>query len=99
MLGRDQPHDVVPYFFSDLSNWASLEYVGPAYQWDREIVRGSIDDGEFTVFYVSGGRVAAALTVGRSDDLDHAKRLMSSETEVLDRVKELENASSDLASI
>jgi 3-phenylpropionate/trans-cinnamate dioxygenase ferredoxin reductase subunit len=99
MLGRDQPHDVVPYFFSDLSNWASLEYVGPAYQWDREIVRGSIDDGEFTVFYVSGGRVAAALTVGRSDDLDHAKRLMSSETEVLDRVKELEDASSDLASI
>ena len=29
MLGRDQPHDVVPYFFSDLSDWASLEYVGP----------------------------------------------------------------------
>ena len=30
MLGRDRPHDVVPYFFSDLSDWASLEYVGPA---------------------------------------------------------------------
>ena len=30
MLGREQPHDVVPYFFSDLADWASLEYVGPA---------------------------------------------------------------------
>ena len=45
MLGRDRPHDVVPYFFSDLSDWASLEYVGPAAQWDAELVRGSIDDG------------------------------------------------------
>ncbi|MBV9338852.1 MAG: FAD-dependent oxidoreductase, partial [Solirubrobacterales bacterium] len=65
MLDRDQPHDVVPYFFSDLSNWTSLEYIGPAYEWDREVVRGSIEDGEFTIFYLSGGRVAAALTVGR----------------------------------
>ena len=37
MLGRDGPHDVVPYFFSDLSDWASLEYVGPAVEWDREL--------------------------------------------------------------
>ena len=72
MLGHDQPHDVVPYFFSDLSDWASLEYVGPAAEWDQEVVRGSIDDGEFTIFYLRDGRVAAALTVGRSDDLEHA---------------------------
>ena len=72
MLGRDQPHDVVPYFFSDLSDWASLEYVGPAAEWDQEVVRGSIDDGEFTIFYLQDGRVVAALSVGRSDDLEHA---------------------------
>ena len=35
MLGADAPHDVVPYFFSDLSDWVSLEYVGPASDWDR----------------------------------------------------------------
>src|SRR5262249_27943501 len=76
MLGRDQPHDVVPYFFSDLADWVSYEYVGPAYEWDQEVVRGSMDEGEFTIFYLSRGRVVAALTVGRSDDLDHARRLM-----------------------
>ena len=73
MLGRKQPHDVVPYFFSDLSDWASLEYVGPAYEWDREVVRGSLEDGEFIVFYMQDGRVAGALSVGRSDDLEHAR--------------------------
>jgi NADH dehydrogenase FAD-containing subunit len=78
MLGRAQDHDVVPYFFSDLSDWASLEYVGPALRWDEEVVRGSIDEGEFSVWYLEGGTVAAALSVGRSDDLEHARRLIAS---------------------
>ena len=29
MLGRGLNYDVVPYFFSDLSDWAAIEYVGP----------------------------------------------------------------------
>ena len=32
---RAAQHDVVPYFFSDLADWASLEYVGPAREWDE----------------------------------------------------------------
>jgi 3-phenylpropionate/trans-cinnamate dioxygenase ferredoxin reductase component len=99
MLGSEQPHDVVPYFFSDLSDWASLEYVGPALSWDREVVRGSIQDGEFSVFYLQGGRVAGALSVGRSDDLEHARRLLVSGAKVGDRAGELGDSSSDLASI
>jgi 3-phenylpropionate/trans-cinnamate dioxygenase ferredoxin reductase subunit len=99
MLGKDQPHDVVPYFFSDLSDWASLEYIGPAHQWDREVVRGSLDDGEFSVFYLHEGRVVGALSVGRSDDLEHARRLLSEATPVADRAGELGDLSTDLASI
>ena len=52
-------YDEVPYFWSDLADWATLEYVGPAAQWDREVVRGSLDDGEFTIFYLDGGRSPA----------------------------------------
>jgi 3-phenylpropionate/trans-cinnamate dioxygenase ferredoxin reductase subunit len=99
MLGRKQPHDVVPYFFSDLSDWASLEYVGPAHEWDREIVRGSPEDGEFTIFYMQEGRVAGALSVGRSHDLEHARRLLAAETDVAGRVDELADLSTDLASV
>jgi 3-phenylpropionate/trans-cinnamate dioxygenase ferredoxin reductase subunit len=99
MLGRDQPHDVIPYFFSDLSDWASLEYVGPATKWDQEVVRGSIEDGEFAVFYLDEGRLAAALSVGRSDDLEHARRLITDRTDISDRANDLADLSTDLATV
>jgi 3-phenylpropionate/trans-cinnamate dioxygenase ferredoxin reductase component len=78
IAGGAEPYDEVPYFWSDLADWSTLEYVGPAERWDREIVRGSFDDGQFTVFYVDGDSLAAALTVGRSEDLDLARELMLS---------------------
>jgi 3-phenylpropionate/trans-cinnamate dioxygenase ferredoxin reductase component len=84
MLGRDQAHEVIPYFFSDLSDWTWMEYVGPAYEWTEEIVRGSVEDGEFTIFYLDGDKLAAALTVGRSDDLELARSLIAS-GETVDR--------------
>jgi 3-phenylpropionate/trans-cinnamate dioxygenase ferredoxin reductase subunit len=99
MLGRDQPHDVVPYFFSDLSDWASLEYVGPAERWDVEVVRGSIDEGEFSVWYLNAGVVAGALSVGRSDDLEHARRLIAAGAALGERAAELADLSVDLASV
>ena len=77
MLGRDVPHIVVPYFYSVLAGLGELEYVGPASSWDEEIVRGSIADGSFTNWYLQDGHVVAALTFGRSDDLDHARRLLA----------------------
>ena len=71
MLGRDVPHDTVPYFFSDLADWAAMEYVGPGA--GDPVIRGSLDGGDFTAFYLEDGRVTAALTVGRSDDLEPAR--------------------------
>jgi 3-phenylpropionate/trans-cinnamate dioxygenase ferredoxin reductase component len=78
MLGHDDPHDVVPYFFSDLADWTWMEYVGPAYTWTEEIVRGSLEDSEFTIWYVDGDKLAGALSVNRSDDLELARELMKS---------------------
>jgi len=100
MLGGDVPHEVVPYFYSVLGDWGELEYVGPAYEWDEEIVRGSYDDGNFTTWYLKDGRVLAALTFGRSEDLDHARRLIS-ERSVLDETQRATLASldSDLAKL
>jgi 3-phenylpropionate/trans-cinnamate dioxygenase ferredoxin reductase subunit len=76
MLGRDVPHDVVPYFFSDLADWTGYEYVGPGS--GEPVIRGSLEDGSFTAFYIGDdGAVTAALTVGRSDDLEHASRFIT----------------------
>ena len=77
MLDKDVPHEVVPYFYSVLADWGELEYVGPAYQWDEEIVRGSYESGEFTNWFLQDGRLRAALTFGRSDDLEQARNLIA----------------------
>jgi 3-phenylpropionate/trans-cinnamate dioxygenase ferredoxin reductase subunit len=75
MLGRDVGHEEIPYFYSDLADWASMEYVGPGA--GEPVIRGSLEDGDFTAFYVGDdGVVTAALTVGRSDDLDAARDLI-----------------------
>jgi len=99
MLGRDQPHDVVPYFFSDLSDWVSLEYVGPAFDWEEEVIRGSVDDGKFSVWYLKDGRVAGALSIGRSEDLMHAARLLASGAELGGGAAQLGDLSTDLSSV
>lgn len=78
MLGKPAAHEVIPYFFSDLSDWTWMEYVGPAFEWTEEIVRGSVDEGKFTIYYLDGDRLAAALSVDRSDDLDRARELIAS---------------------
>jgi 3-phenylpropionate/trans-cinnamate dioxygenase ferredoxin reductase component len=99
MLGKGVDHDVVPYFFSDLSDWAGIEYVGPAYDWDHEVIRGSLDDGAFSVFYLREGRVGGALSVGRSEDLQHARRFISEGTEIGDRAEALGDLSTDLETL
>ena len=82
MLGSDEPYRAIPYFFSDLADWASLEYVGPAYEWDEVVFRGDRDGGEFSAWYLKDGRVKGALSVDRSEDLVHARTLIENGADV-----------------
>jgi 3-phenylpropionate/trans-cinnamate dioxygenase ferredoxin reductase subunit len=76
MLGRSRAHEAVPYFWSDLSDWATLEYVG--IEAGDPVIRGSLGDGDFTAVYVDpDGRVVGGASVGRGDDLEHVKRLVT----------------------
>ncbi|MFT3865333.1 MAG: FAD-dependent oxidoreductase [Solirubrobacterales bacterium] len=99
MLGGDEDYDVVPYFFSDLADWASLEYVGPAKDWDQEVWRGSRDEGEFSLWYLKGGKVAGCLSVGRSEDLAEARRLLAEGTDVAGAIDRISDADADLSSL
>jgi len=97
LLGAEEPFAEVPYFWSDLADWATLEYVGPAQTWDEEIVRGDPASGAFSIWYVASGRLAAALAVGRSQDLDAARSLMSGGVDLdADLRAALADADSDL---
>ena len=76
MLGSEEPFAEVPYFWSDLADWTTLEYVGPAPAWDEEIVHGDPAGGAFSVFYLHDDRLVAALAVGRTDDVERASALI-----------------------
>ena len=99
MLGDDADYDVVPYFFSDLADWASLEYVGPAYEWDEEIWRGDRDAGEFSVWYLKDGRVAGALSVERPEDLAEARRMLADGVDVSGSTDAIADPDTDLSAI
>jgi 3-phenylpropionate/trans-cinnamate dioxygenase ferredoxin reductase subunit len=99
MLGEEDPYRAIPYFFSDLADWASLEYVGPASEWDEVIFRGERDSGEFSAWYLKGGKVAAALSVERSEDLVKARELIESGADVSADRDALADPDSDLDAV
>jgi 3-phenylpropionate/trans-cinnamate dioxygenase ferredoxin reductase subunit len=99
MLGADEPYREIPYFFSDLADWASMEYVGPAYDWDELVWRGDPDAGEFSVWYLGGGAVRGALAVGRSEDLIHARTLIETGADVSGERDALGDVDSELESV
>ena len=101
LMGDAKPYEVVPYFFSDLADWASLEYVGPAYDWDEVVWRGDRDAGDFLAFYLKDGKVAGALSVERSEDLGHARTLLADGVDVGDERSKglLADPDSDLAEL
>ena len=99
MLGEHRVHAVVPYCSSDVADWLSFEYVGPALEWDQEEIRGVIDDGRFSLWYLQHGRAVAALMVGRSEDLDPACSLIASYADLSDSRHLLADPGSDLSRV
>ena len=99
MLGDDADYEVVPYFFSDLADWASLEYVGPAQDWDEEIWRGDRERGEFSVWYLKDGKVAGCLSVESSEDLAQARRMLAEGVDVSAAREEIADSDADLSAI
>jgi 3-phenylpropionate/trans-cinnamate dioxygenase ferredoxin reductase subunit len=99
MLGEDRDYDVVPYFFSDLADWASLEYVGPAYEWDEELWRGDRDSGKFSVWYLKDNKVAGCLSVDRPEDLAEARRLLARRADISTARPQIADPDSDLSEV
>jgi len=99
MTGGEEPYREVPYFFSDLADWASLEYVGPADEWDEVVWRGDPADDAFSAWYLEGGTVKGALSVGRSEDLIHARTLIETGADVSGQTHALADVDSDLESV
>lgn len=99
MLGAREPYRVVPYFFSELADWAEIEYVGAAGRWEEVVWRGDRKEGEFSVWYLEARRVVAALAVGRPEDLMQARRLIESGAAIGSGAAVLADPDADLAGL
>jgi NADPH-dependent 2,4-dienoyl-CoA reductase/sulfur reductase-like enzyme len=64
MLGRREPFDAVPFFWSQHYDMA-IRYVGHAERWDRVTIDGSLDRRDATVRFIQGGTTRAVATVSR----------------------------------
>jgi len=66
LAGEDTPYDLVAYFFSEVFG-TKLGLLGDLEAGHDELVaRGSLEDGDLTVFYLRQGRLAAALVSGQA---------------------------------
>jgi 3-phenylpropionate/trans-cinnamate dioxygenase ferredoxin reductase component len=99
MLGKRVEYDVVPYFWSDLADWTSMESVGPASDWDEIWWRGSREAGKFTAWYVKDSKLIGALTVGRSEDIAVAGRLLTSGADLEGKRARVEDLDADVAEL
>jgi len=62
MLGRSEPYDRIPYFFSDQYD-VGMEYTGYATAWDEVVFRGDLQGREFIAFWLQDKRVVAGMNV------------------------------------
>jgi 3-phenylpropionate/trans-cinnamate dioxygenase ferredoxin reductase component len=81
MLGNEAPYDRLPYFYSDQYD-VGMEYSGHARDWDRVVIRGDRDSGEFIAFWLHQRRVVAGMNVNVWDVNEHVQALIRSRREV-----------------
>src|SRR5215218_2894623 len=75
MLGSDEAHDRVPYFFTDQYD-LGMEYSGLGGPGDPVVTRGTPEDGAFIAFWMQDGRVTAGMNVNVWDVTDPIQELI-----------------------
>jgi NADPH-dependent 2,4-dienoyl-CoA reductase/sulfur reductase-like enzyme len=76
IAGDTGPYESVPRFWSDQYE-AKLQIVGISRNFDTQVVRGSVEDGKFSVFYYKQDRLIAVDSVNRAGDQMAARRLIA----------------------
>jgi 3-phenylpropionate/trans-cinnamate dioxygenase ferredoxin reductase component len=83
MLGKAEPYDNIPYFFSDQYD-VGMEYAGFAREWDRVVFRGDPVSREFIAFWLVADHVVAGMNVNVWDVTDDIQRLIRQRVSVDD---------------
>jgi 3-phenylpropionate/trans-cinnamate dioxygenase ferredoxin reductase component len=81
MIGRATVFDDPHWFWSDQYG-ANLQYVGYADSSDELVIRGSVDDAEWSAFFMRGSNVRAAFAVDRAEDIMVARELIAARVDI-----------------
>ncbi len=80
LTGKELPYDAVPWFWSDQYD-AKLQMAGLCAAQDEEVVRGSQEEGKFSVYYLRAGRLVAVHSINRPADHMLARKLIAARVE------------------
>lgn len=76
VLGREVIYDEIPWFWSDQYD-ANIQILGFPPAGGEAVLRGSMAEGRFSLFWLGGDRLTASLSVNVPIDIKVAKRLIS----------------------
>jgi 3-phenylpropionate/trans-cinnamate dioxygenase ferredoxin reductase subunit len=77
VVGQHQPYDAVPWFWSDQYD-RKLQMAGLSAPGDERVLRGSMRDGRFSIFYLRAGRIVCVHSVNRPAEHLLARKLIAS---------------------
>ena len=96
MLGRKEPYNNVPWFWSDQYD-LNMQLVGHAASWDEVVFRGDVRERKFTAFYLKDGRLLAALSVNRFRDIRPSRKIVEAGLDI--DARKLQDEDVDLRSL
>jgi len=96
MLGQRVAYDEVHWFWSDQYD-ANLQYAGFHTTWQRLVVRGSLETGNYLACYINDGRVDAVVGMNRAKDVRRMIAIIRSRRPV--DLDQLQDESVDLRSL
>ncbi|AZG46812.1 NAD(P)/FAD-dependent oxidoreductase [Gordonia insulae] len=76
LVGNDRPYASVPWFWTEQYS-SKLQMAGLVTGHDNTVVRGSISDGEFSVFCFAGDQLLGVESVNRTRDHMAARKLLA----------------------
>lgn len=76
ICGKEAVHNGAPWFWSDQYD-LKLQMVGINQGYDEVVIRGSMEENNFSAFYLCGGVIISADTVNRPKDFMVAKKLVA----------------------
>ncbi len=81
LLGKPEKYDQVPWFWSDQFE-EKLQIVGLSGDHDETVVRGSIEENFFMLFYLKKGELIAVDSVNNPKDFLISKKLVANKLKI-----------------